>query len=59
MSRRATIAASQKPILLIQGFLGLLKKISSNAIAVKTAVYLLSPAKPSNTPVISQSAMPK
>ena len=45
----------QKPVLPIQAFFLSLRKTKSNAKAVKAAVYLLSPAKPSNTPVNTQS----
>ena len=52
-------AAIQKPGLEIQAFLGEDKKTKSKANAVNAAVYLLSPAKPNNKPVITQSAMEK
>ena len=47
-------AASQKPALVIQGFLKELKNTKSRAKAAKTPVYLLSPDKPKRAPMISQ-----
>ena len=56
---RAMIAATQKPALVIQAFLGEAKNTASNANAVNAAVYLLRPAKPSSNPVMTQSVIVK
>ena len=59
MSNSAHVAANQKPTVVIHGFLGVLRNTNNNANAVKAAVYLLKPARPSKMPVMIQSLMPK
>ena len=59
MSSKAITAASQKPALLIHGFLGVLRNTNNKAIAVKADVYLLKPAKPNKIPAMIQSPILK